>query len=375
MQIKNILIKNRLIKNILIFSGSLFLLISCSEEKQAEKKLIRPISYQQVGYLGGQKIRTFSGSSRTDKIVNMSFRSSGVLSKLNIKLGQQVTKGQLLAQLDNVQARLNHENSISSKNSAESKMKTAKLNLNRIRSLYEKGGSSLSDFETAKDAYRNAQQNFDSSIRNVEIQKEQISYGYLYSSADGVIAAVNAELNENISSGFVIATLNSGTKMDISLGVPESVINNISKDMQVEVTFASLSDKMFEGVVSEISPSIDVNTATYPVIVNVSNPSDSIKNGMSANVTFNFAEINTVNKMLVVPAHAVGEDSNGQFVFVVSPMGENGIVNKQKISIGDLTVEGFEILSGLTVGQYIATAGLQTLLDGQEVIFNPENRQ
>jgi multidrug efflux system membrane fusion protein len=287
---------------------------------------------------------------------------------LNIKLGQTVSKGDLLAKLDNVQARLSYENSISSKNSSESKMNTTKLNLNRIKALYEKGGSSLSDLEAAKDAARNAQQNYNSALRNVDIQQEKINYGYLYASTDGEISDVNVELNENISTGQVIATLNSGSHMNISLGLPESVINNIKLNMPVQVTFTSLNDKSFNGRVSEVSPSLDTNTATYPITIDIEDSSAEIKSGMAANVTFNFKDADANNDtVLVVPANAVGENSKGRFVFVLQQNGEAAIANKQTIQIGKLTSEGFEVISGLKSGQLIATAGLQTLLEGQEV--------
>ncbi|MEL6483262.1 MAG: efflux RND transporter periplasmic adaptor subunit, partial [Bacteroidota bacterium] len=70
---------------------------------------------------------------------------------------------------------------------------------------------------------------------------------------------------------------------------------------------------------------------------------------------------------LVVPAYAVGEDSNGRFVFLVEDKGETTTVKKHPIKVGNLSSEGFEVVSGLSVGQKIATAGLQTLLNGQEV--------
>ncbi len=358
------------------FIMGLIMLTSCGQQQVEEAKLIRPIRSHQVSYSGAEQIRSFSGSSRTDQVVKLSFRNSGVLSVLNIKLGQMVKKGQLLGQLDNVQARLNYENSISSRNSAESAMKTAKLNLNRIRSLYEKGGSSLSDFEIAKDTFKNAQQNFNSAVRNVDIQKEQLGYGYLYAPNDGVISGVEVEANENINAGQMIGTLNSGTDMDISLGVPESVINNIRTEMQVDVNFTALPNQNFTGIVTEISPSIDTNTATYPVTVKLSSPSEDIKSGMAANVLFNFLNANgRVNndQALIIPSHAVGEDSQGRFVFVVNKKGDKATVSKQKITIGNLTADGFEVTSGLTAGTYIATAGLQTLLDGQEVLFKQDN--
>ncbi|WP_298892754.1 efflux RND transporter periplasmic adaptor subunit [uncultured Psychroserpens sp.] len=339
---------------------------SCSEEKKAVEKFVRPVKYQTVTYLGGEKIRSFSGTAQTDKIINLSFRNNGIITQFDVKLGQKVKKGQLLAKLDNVQSRLSYEQAITDLNSAASQMNTAKLSLNRVRSLYEKGSSSLSDFEAAKNAYKTAQQSHESAKRGVAIQQEQIRFGYINAPENGVIAAVMSEIDENVSAGQAVATLNAGKDMEITLGIPESVINGVKQDMLVNVSFTSLSDKKFKGKVTEVAPSVDSNTSTYPVRVTITNPSDEIKSGMAANVTFDFGDSKTKSTVLVVPANAVGEDSNGRFVFLVEE-GETTKVKKQPITIGNLTGDGFEIVSGLTEGQKIATAGLQTLLDGQEV--------
>ena len=90
---------------------------------------------------------------------------------------------------------------------------------------------------------------------------------------------------------------------------------------------------------------------------------------MAANVTFNFGNGETVrDNILVVPIKAVGEDGNGNFVFIIdSDDGKTGLVKRQQVEIGQMTTAGFEIKSGLSQGQFIATAGLQTLLNGQKV--------
>jgi len=343
---------------------------SCREEEKEQVQLKRPVKYQQVGYLGGKKIRTFSGTAQTDKIIKLSFRNAGIMTQFDVKLGQKVKKGQLLGKLDNVASRLSYEQAVTQVNSAESQVNTAKLSLDRIRTLYEKGSASLSDFESAKNSYKTALESYKSSKRGLAIQQEQINYGYLYAPENGTISTVDAEIDENVSPGQLIATLNSGTDMEITLGIPESVINGVKNDMDVSVDFSSLSDKKFEGKVTEVSPAVDINTATYPVRVTLKNPSDEIKSGMTANVTFDFSDQKMNNKTLVVPANAVGEDSNGRFVFLIEGEGENAKVKKQQIKIGTLTPEGFEIKSGLSAGQKIATAGLQTLLNGQEVKIN-----
>lgn len=346
---------------------TLVLLFLGCESPPAEVAPLRPVETTEVGYNSEDRNRTFSGTARTDTIVNLSFRSTGILSALNIKLGQAVHKGQMLAELDNVQARLAQEQAITSLNSAESQLNTTKLSLDRVRTLYEKGSASLSDFENAKNSYRTALASYESAQRSVQIQKEQIRDGYLYAPEAGTIASVEVELDENISAGQVIAVLNAGSSMEIAVGIPESVINLVEVGALARVSFPSLPNSQHQGTVSEVAPSLSNQTGTYPVKVAVDSAAPEIRSGMTANVTFDFSK-GTSGETLVVPAKAVGEDSQGRFVFLVESVSDaEAIVSKTYIQIGELSSSGFEVLDGLTAGQSIATAGLQTLLDGQHV--------
>jgi len=354
-----------------IFSIICFLLSigSCKEEKVVEE-VLRPVKFTEVSYLGGDKIRNFSGTAKTERIINLSFRNTGIITMLDMKLGQQVKKGQLLAKLDNVQSRLNYESSIESQNSAESQMNTSKLNLNRVRTLYEKGSSALSDYEAAKNSYRTSVASFESSKRSVSIQQEQIRYGYLYAPEDGAIASVSSEVDENVSPGQAIGVLNAGTAIEIALGLPESVINAVEKGMKVKVSFTAILDEIFDAIVTEVAPSLDQNTSTYPVRITIIKTDDRIKSGMAANVNFEFVDEDISKDKIIIPASGVGEDGNGRFVFLIEGNTESYQVKKQTITIGELTPDGFEVVSGLQKGQKIATAGLQTLLDGQRVKLN-----
>ena len=343
------------------------LLLNCGKEEKVQEVVLRPVKYTEVAYLGGDIAREFSGTAKTEKVINLSFRNTGIITELNMKLGQVVKKGELLAKLDNVQSRLNYESSIESKNSAESQMNTSKLNLSRIRTLYEKGSSSLSDYEDAKNSYRTAVASFESSKRSVAIQQEQIRYGFLYAAEDGVIAAVNSEVDENISPGEVVGVLNAGSAIEISLGLPESVINSVKKDIEAKISFTALPGEFFRAKVTEVAPALDSNTSTYPVTVMVMDSDERIKSGMAANVLFEFPVDHTIEKTIVVPSSAVGEDGNSRFVLLIEGDEDKATIKKHDITVGKLTPEGFVITSGLSVGQKVATAGLQTLLNGQEV--------
>lgn len=353
---------------ILALSLFLFAFGSCGNgnEKQIQERY-RPVKFQEISYSGIGQVRSFNGTARSDKEINLSFRTSGILTVLNIANGQSVKKGDLLARIDNSEAQLSLEQTISALSSSRANLNTATSTLDRTRTLFEKGSASLSDYENAKSSYASAKANYESSKRSVEIQQKQVGYGIIYSPSNGVIAAKNVENNENVSAGQIIAVLNAGSFMEVSLGLPENVINRVEQGMEVTATFPALQGKEYQGVVNEVSPSISEGSATYPVRIKLPGETSEVKSGMAAHIKFKFAEMNN-GESLIVPISAVGEDSKGNFVFIIKKESENvGIIKKQHFKVGVLSPIGFEVKSGLKAGQIVATAGLQTLLDGQKV--------
>lgn len=357
-------------KHILSVAAFLLLLASCKEKKVEEKEVVlKPIKYQVVGTSDGEEVRTFSGTVKAGDEIELSFRANGIITELNVKVGQQVKQGDLLAKLDNVQANLAYEQAKSAVNAAQSGMNTAKSSLDRIKSLFEKGSNSLSDYEAAKNSYQSALDQFESAKRNRSIQSSQIGYGIIRAPKSGIIASKNVDLNENASAGKTIAVLNAGKEINIVIGLPESVINKVKIGMLTDLDFSAIDGKMLKGKVIEVSPVVDANASVYPVKMEIIDATDAIKPGMTASVTFNFGEENIVKEnSLVIPVKSVGEDGNGKYVFLIeSTDGKVGTVKKHTIEIGELTESGFKIESGLSAGDKIATAGLQSLLDGQKV--------
>lgn len=355
----------------LIFTLALFISVaSCKEKEEAKEEILRPVKYEVVGTSDAQSIRTFSGTAKASDAIGLSFRSSGIITKINHFKGAKVKQGDVIARLDNVEANLAYEQSVSALNSARSSMNTAKSSLDRVKSLYEKGSNSLSDYEQAKNSYQTALDQFESAKRNRSIQATQLSYGIIKAPKNGVIAWTDGAVNERVSAGHQFAELNAGDGMKVEVGLPEAIINKVRVDMKTDIKFSAIEGKAFNGRVFEVSPSIDPNSSTYITAVEILNPISEIKPGMATSVTFDFtAEQNEAkSNTLVIPVKAVGEDGNGKFVFIVeSSDGKTGTVKKQTIEIGELTPSGFEVKSGLKSGDKIATAGLQTLLNGQKV--------
>ena len=355
--------------NIIYILITLVILNACKDKVAEKEVVLRPVKFEVVGISNEQSIRTFSGIARAGDEIELSFRANGIITELNARVGQQVKKGDLIAKLDNVQANLAYEQAKSAVNAAKSALNTSKSNLNRVKSLYEKGSNSLSDYEKAKNTYQSALDQFESAKRNRSIQSSQIDYGIIRAPKNGIIASKNASLNENASAGNTIAVLNAGKGVNVVVGLPENVINKVKLNMETVLNFSAIAGEVFKGSIIEIAPILDANSATFPVKIDIINPSETIKPGMATNITFDFNDsIKTTDNALIVPLKAVGEDGNGNFVFlIISEDGKTGQVKKQIITIGELTSSGFKILSGLKSGDKIATAGLQSLLDGQKV--------
>ena len=95
---------------------------------------------------------------------------------------------------------------------------------------------------------------------------------------------------------------------------------------------------------------------------------------MAANVTFNLGDKKAKTQQFTVcPIQAVGEDEQGNFVFALEKgEGDKYIVKRKSITVGQLLPSGFEIKEGIANGELVATAGLKSILEGQEVFLLEE---
>lgn len=358
------------------------LLFSCSgKEETGTTEQIRPVRYGKVIKTGGAETHTFSGAAQASKSANLSFRVAGTITKLNVKLGDVVRRGQVIALLDPTDYTIQLEQSVANRKSTETQIKSAETNLitsrstyERIEKLYENNSVPLSEYEQAKSAYEGAKSQYDAALaqaaasdKQVEASKNQVAYARLTAPFNGIITQLNVEENELVNSGTPVAVLISTGQPEVNVGLPEIFINKVKKGQQVDIRFSVLEGKSFKGAISEIAFGTS-NSSTYPIIIQIKNATEEIRPGMAANVTFNFEEAAASEAYLLAPVKAVGEDQGGNFVYVLEKEGaQNYVAKRRSITVGRLAPAGFEVKSGLQEGELVATAGLQSLLDNMKV--------
>jgi multidrug efflux system membrane fusion protein len=361
----------------------LALFFTCCKEKSVETvKKIRPIKYSTIEPSTGVETHTFSGVAKAQNETNLSFKVAGTLSSVQVKLGDRVRKGQLIATIDPVdyniqsnQAISQKEGSVANAKAAETQLINAQATYDRVAKLYENNSVALSEYQQAKAGLDAAQAQYDAANTQINAADQQlkaagnqVSYTRLVSPMTGVITAVQVEANEMVNAGMLIAKVSSFGRPEVEVGVPEIFINKIKKGQEVTITLPSSPGQEFKGVVDQVAYASG-NAPTYPVTVEIDESVEQIRPGMAANVAFLFSKNGaTSSPKMVVPLDAVGKDNQGNFVFVLNQKSEGVFVAEKKIvTIGELLPEGFELISGLEEGEIVATAGLKSLMNGTEV--------
>ncbi len=359
---------NRCLLATAIMSVALF--CGCSPEVSEEPELIRPVRYARVMPQGAIEQRTYSGSTKAELETDLSFKVAGTLILRDAGVGDAISVGQLVAQLDPTDYRVRVQEAEAGLARARAELRNAQAGYERTRELYENRNASRSDLDTARAGAESASAQVRAATQQLEAARLQLSYTRLTAPASCTVAQTFVELNQNVAAGQSILRVNCGQCAEVVVSVPELDIGRINAGTTVAVAVDALPDELLTGVVSEVGVATGGGGATYPVTVALQERCGAVRSGMAADVTFRFPTSGPSGG-LVVPFVAVGEDADGRFVFVLEPSdgqaGERWFARRRPVTVGGLTADGLTIISGLTEGEIIATAGVRRLTDGQQV--------
>lgn len=358
----------------------LFLFTACEKPAPKIEKKIRPVRYGKIMKSGTATTNTFAGTSQSSNVANLSFKVAGTINSFDLKVGDKVRKGQVIARIDATDYSVTYDQSVANVKKAESQINsaktnqiTAKSNYERVEKLYENNSVPLSEYEQAKATYESAQSAYEATLAQVTAAQKQsqaagnqVRYAKLVAPFTGIITEVFVAENEIVSPGKPLVTLSAEGKPEVAVNVPESIIDQIKRKQKVEIAFSAISGKTFKGTISEVGYASN-EASTYPVTIQIDKPTSRMRPGMATNVTFSQAIVKADASKLVAPTAAIGQVGKSTYAFVLEKDSANYKVKKTPVEIGNILPDGFVVKSGLKEGQLVATAGLRSLLDGMEV--------
>ena len=363
-------LKHRASRTILLF---LVPFGACSDAPPRQE-VLRPVRTQVAVASSGSRPRSFSGTARAGQEMDLSFRLAGRIEQLAVKVGDAVRAGDLIAQLEKTDFEINVRQARANLAQAQAEFKNAAADLDRTRGLYEDQNVSKNELDQAVAQSQSTQAQVDAANESLARTRRQLGYAGLLAPVNGSIASVPVEVSENVRPGQTVVRMTSGLQSEVEVPIPEVLIAQIQEGAPVTVNFDALPGATFDAVVTEVGVASTGTATTFPVTVRLAGPSQGVRSGMAASVEFLFEDPHGP-ELIFLPSHAVGEDRDGRFVFVLEPGPEDhvGTVHRLPVELGEMTRNGIEIVSGLSEGQRVVTAGVRRLSDGQRVKLLEEN--
>ncbi len=353
---------------LLLCSSMCWMLISCQAQDPPEvQEILRPVRSETVSLTGSNQTRTFSGKAQAGLEAKLSFKISGTINRLSVKVGDKLKQGQVVATIDPRDYDLQVQRAQAALSRANAAARSAAADYARVRALYENRNASRNDLDQARASAESSRADVSSNTKELELAQLKLGYTRLRAPAACFVASAPAEVNENVQSGETIIEVVCGSRLEVVVGVPEVYIARVKNGTNVTSTFDSIPGIRFPATVTKVSVTSGQTATTFPVTVQLEQAVPGFRSGLAAEVTFRFEAGNGKARILVPPV-AVGEDRDGRYVYIVEELEDGiGTVKRTPVTVGELSAEGLEIIDGLPDGTRIATAGVRRLREGQKV--------
>ncbi len=284
---------------------------------------------------------TYASTVEAYVVNNIMPQQGGRIRKINVEVGDYVSKGQILAEMDRLQL-----------DQLALQIQNDDAEYERIKSLYEEGGLSRSDFEAAELGYKVRKSNYENVLENT----------ILRSPVTGYVTARNFDVGDMFAMSAPLFTVQQVVPVKLLVGISESEYTKVKKGDTVTLTVDAIPGRTFRGKIDRLYPVIDAATHTFKAEVVVDNQNRVLRPGMYARVTVNFGSRSSV----VVPDQALvkQEGTGTRFIFVLQ---EDGTVKYLPVKTGRHMGTEYEILEGLQDGWKVVVKGQAALRDGVKV--------
>lgn len=354
-----------------VIAVSLIGLLACSEKDSVTNsvpEVVKAVKTYTVESQDGYRERVFSGTTISADEQSLSFRASGVITQLSIKIGDVLKRGDIIAKLDNTDFDITVRQSQASVAQARADQINTKSYYDRAKSLYAAQAMSLADLESAqanadsaKANLRVAQQKLNAAIKNQE-------YTTLISASDNCkVTEIPTSLNTTINSGSPVVKLSCGSFLRAKVTIPEVLIDKVNLGEQVSVSLPSIQSKIFAGTIVEIGVSNN-DAAGYDIEIDLKESDKNLRVGLVASVILRLNN-EVSDQTILLPPQAVLQDNNGKFVYILGETEIEGvfIAQRKNIATGKLYNGGVEVLNGLSENNEIIISGVSQLIENMKV--------
>ncbi len=339
--------------------------VGCAEEPVAEE-IVRPVRAIRVGSTVGQPTPEYTGQAEASEEVNLSFRVAGPLESRQADVGDRFEAGAEVARIDPQDFEVHLRNVEGQLVSARADLALAEDEYARAQGAYERDAVSDIELTRYREA-RNAALGNEATLQaSVQSAKDDLEYSSLKAPFDGLITATYVENFEYVQARQPVLRMVDISTIELWIDVPEQFIANAPFVRNISVEFDAFPGQRVPATIGELGSEASRMTRTYPVSLVMEQPEGfTILPGMAGTAQGEIVVPGSEDVAFEIPMSALGErGEEGTFVWVFDP-GE-GRVARRTVETVRLTPRGV-IVGGITPGEWVVTAGVYSLEEGQQV--------
>jgi RND family efflux transporter MFP subunit len=318
----------------------------------------------------------FPGTVRAFKRADLAFRVDGTVIKRDIVVGQQMKKGELLLQLDPRDYELALEKAVGKIQSTQAQLDFASRDYVRMMNIYKADPGAISQSFLDRKKENENQLIADLKVAKTDGEKasDDLSYTYLKTPFDGIVAAIYVENHEQVHAKQTVVRFLDTTDREMEINVPERYINRLlegKEKLAFQVRLDAFPNMTFKATIEEVGTEASSTTQTYPVTLTLNEiaPDLSLLAGMSGRATLEQPSGEQKAPTYRIPKSAIFSDNlHATNVWMIDPATET--VRKTPVKLEEGNKGDFALVTeGLKTGDRVVTAGTSFLNEGQKVKY------
>lgn len=341
--------------------------IGCNRAETSTPPLT-PVKAYQLTATEAKSSARYSGNIEPETQVDVSFKRSGKVLSVHAEEGDVVTKGAVLAVLEQEDFFVKVSAAEGQLQEAAASLKKAEADYKRAQSLFDAQSMIRPDYDAAVAQYEVSVARKASAQAQLDDASNARADATLHAPLSGIVLRRNVEIGTLAAAGqpaFVVADVSS---MKAVFGVNDTAVQKLQRGSAIAISTESLPGKHFAGTITSISPSADPVSRVFDLEVTVSNTDRSLKPGMIATMAVN--DESTATARLLIPFSAVvsTKSADSQYaVYRLMSRAGHPFAQLQAVTLGDVYGDQVELTRGLSAGDRIVTQGSAMLTNGQEV--------
>ena len=341
----------RFVNFALISTLSLITLTSC-KKKTVEYSILKTAKVRvlEVDKTSSNIPQEYIGSVESSNTTDVSFITTGSINRMNCSEGQNVSKGQLMASLNTTTLQNTHSASVFA-------LKQAQDAYNRLNNMYQ--SQSLPEIKLI-----DIKTKLEEAKATEIITRKALSDSYLYAPVSGVISKKYFENGMNVTLGVPVYTIMNLNSVKIKIPIPEGEISQVQRGDFVDIKVSALDNKTYRGQVIEKGVAANPISHTYDINVKIDNPNARLMPGMVVKAYLNSNSQENFQNFFIPIQYVLVDYPDKRYVWVVD---KNNIAQRKEVTLGILSGNNVEIISGINSKDRIITNGFQNISIGSKV--------